>query len=639
MTFQPVYPIRIRVVVVTNDNEPSQPDFSSTAYPNFDGEIMEGLVYTASEVWSQAGITLLYEPNVDVMDVANTRLNQDHLPGDTEGTDGRELTDSDKARQAFAEQYPGRLVVFIREGVAPGYTHYCGANYIAISKADVTDDFTLATQLGYYFGLPATSGNFRNVQELKDHIINAFPDGAPPVAVVRFLDADATDAFGNAFILDTPADPGAAVYQDVYQYTPGDYESFSQKPQSLWVEVTFPSGKQQTFPFVPLVDNIMSNFPHDTEKTYLTPGQIFYVRDKLENGELRSLIVPRWQLLGGHATTTPTVVSWGDQRLDIFASGKDAKVYHIAYDHKVWYPSDQLNAWDNLGRPMKGLISAVAWRPNRLDITVTGPDNNVYHKAYEDGTWFPSVNPDEWDLIGGTTSEAPAVASWGQQRLDIFVRGMDRQLYHKAYDNGTWYPSAGPSSWDLLGGLMIGPPVAVSWGPNRVDVFIQGLDTAVFHRAWDNGAWQAWDFLGSLIIGTPSVVCWAPGRMDITVSGRDGRVYHKAYDNGKWLPSDNPNHWDLLGGHTTDIPATTTWGKGRLDVVIRGTDGCVYHKAYDNGKWLPSDNPDDWTNLGGNTVGAPSIATWGKDHLCVSAVSATDKTIIQKTWNGYYWTP
>jgi hypothetical protein len=66
-----------------------------------------------------------------------------------------------------------------------------------------------------------------------------------------------------------------------------------------------------------------------------------------------------------------------------------------------------------------------------------------------DSSWSPSQT--SWEalgLAGGRFSlvSAPAAALWGANRLDVFAVGEDGQMYHKAWDNGSWSPS-----WDALG--------------------------------------------------------------------------------------------------------------------------------------------------------------------------------------------
>ncbi|MGW5667374.1 hypothetical protein, partial [Micromonospora sp. NPDC003776] len=58
-----------------------------------------------------------------------------------------------------------------------------------------------------------------------------------------------------------------------------------------------------------------------------------------------------------------------------------------------------------------------------------------------------------------------------------FVRGTDNALYHKWYDNG-W------SDWESLGGVLTSAPAAASWGSDRIDVFVGGADEAMWHKWW-----------------------------------------------------------------------------------------------------------------------------------------------------------
>ena len=38
--------------------------------------------------------------------------------------------------------------------------------------------------------------------------------------------------------------------------------------------------------------------------------------------------------------------------------------------------------------------------------------------------------------------------------------------------------------WGSLGGVLTSEPAAVSWGPNRVDTFVMGTDSALWHKWW-----------------------------------------------------------------------------------------------------------------------------------------------------------
>jgi hypothetical protein len=62
----------------------------------------------------------------------------------------------------------------------------------------------------------------------------------------------------------------------------------------------------------------------------------------------------------------------------------------------------------------------------------------------------------------------------------VFVRGTNTHLMHRWYSGGVW------SAWQDLGGeLQAGSsPAAVSWGPDRIDLFVRGLDNELYTRSW-----------------------------------------------------------------------------------------------------------------------------------------------------------
>jgi hypothetical protein len=83
-----------------------------------------------------------------------------------------------------------------------------------------------------------------------------------------------------------------------------------------------------------------------------------------------------------------------------------------------------------------------------------------------------------------------SVVSWAANRLDVFIQGTDNALWHKWFDGQAW------NGWESLGGQLTGPPTAVSWAANRLDVFIQGTDNALWHKWFDGQAWNGWESVG-----------------------------------------------------------------------------------------------------------------------------------------------
>src|ERR1039458_8268143 len=229
--------------------------------------------------------------------------------------------------------------------------------------------------------------------------------------------------------------------------------------------------------------------------------------------------------------------------------------------------------------------------------------------------------PVAWESLGGQ-SPGPTVSavSWGLDRLDLFIRGTaDNSIYHKWFDAGSWQPAM--TTWESLGGNTTGNVTAVSWGAGRLDLFYRGPGNLIYHKYFDSAAWGPsmtdWESLGGVTPGNVTAVSWGAGRLDIFVQGTDSVIYHKWF-NEAWGPS--MADWESLGGSTSGNVTAVSWGAGRLDLFYRGTDNLIYHKYFDSAAWGPS--MTDWESLGGVTPGHGDVSavSWGGGRLDVFVV-------------------
>ena len=157
----------------------------------------------------------------------------------------------------------------------------------------------------------------------------------------------------------------------------------------------------------------------------------------------------------------PTVSSWGEGRLDVFAKNYSDNLIH------TWYENGKWHAWEEFEGRIKGGPCAVSWGNNRIDVFARGYDDTLLHKWFA-GKWY------EWESLGGRLSSGPAAASWDEGRLDIFWRGMDGTLEHLWFWKNWGYIES-------LGGIITSKPSAVSWGPNRIDVFARDSNYSMHH--------------------------------------------------------------------------------------------------------------------------------------------------------------
>ncbi|WP_308700737.1 M43 family zinc metalloprotease [Pseudoduganella rivuli] len=276
----------------------------------------------------------------------------------------------------------------------------------------------------------------------------------------------------------------------------------------------------------------------------------------------------------------------------------------------------------------------VAWGPNRIDVFVLGTDRALYHKWWNGSAWGPSVTG--YENMGGVCTSVPQAVAWGPNRLDVFVTGVDSALYHKWWNGAAWGPSV--TGYENMGGICLGDPRVVSWGPNRLDVFVLGANRALYHKWWNGSAWgpslTGYENMGGICIGQPEIVSWGPNRLDIFVIGADRALYHKWWNGSAWGPS--VTGYERLGGICTSAPRAVAWGPNRLDVFVTGTDGALYHKWWNGSAWGPS--VDGFERMGGICVGEPEVVAWGPNRLDVF-VMGVDSALYHKWWNGSAWGP
>jgi hypothetical protein len=239
----------------------------------------------------------------------------------------------------------------------------------------------------------------------------------------------------------------------------------------------------------------------------------------------------------------------------------------------TWY------AWEDLGGGLKSGPAASSWGDNRIDCFVRGTDDRLHHKFF-DGAWH------DWQSLGGTLTSAPAAVSWGVNRIDCVARAADNSLQHKFFD-GTWH------EWVPLGDVLTSSPAIASWGPNRLDVLARGTDNALYHKIYDGGTWRNWAPVGGALTSSPAAIAWGPNRIICFVRGADNVIYQNIYNGSSWTS------WQSLGKlpgtvQAASAPAVSSWGTNRLDLFVRGTDNAMWHRIWD-GVW------GSWERLGGGT--------------------------------------
>src|ERR1017187_10011692 len=138
-----------------------------------------------------------------------------------------------------------------------------------------------------------------------------------------------------------------------------------------------------------------------------------------------------------------------------------------------------------------------------------------------------------------------------------------------------------------------------------------------------------------LNLGPPAVCSWGGGRIDVFVVGTDGALLHKAWNGAAWLPS--PSGYESLGGGIVGQPCAVAWGSNRLDVFVIGTDGALHHKWWDGVAWGPSIS--GFEGMGGNLIECPVAVSTAPNHLDVFCLRSVDRMLLHKQYDGAAWLP
>lgn len=236
-----------------------------------------------------------------------------------------------------------------------------------------------------------------------------------------------------------------------------------------------------------------------------------------------------------------------------------------------------------------------------------------------------------WASEGGLLTSNIAVARNGDGRLEVFVRGTDSALWHK------WQvaPNDGWSGWASEGGVLTSDPVLAQNSDGRLEIFVRGTDGALWHK-WQvapNDGWSAWASEGGVLTSQIAVGRNSDGRLEVFVRGTDGALWHK------WqvAPNSGWSGWASLGGVITSDPTVAQNADGRLEVFARGTDLAVWHiwQVAPNNGW------SGWASLGGVITSDPTVAQNADGRLEILA-RGTDmalwhiwQTAPSNGWSGW----
>ncbi len=162
------------------------------------------------------------------------------------------------------------------------------------------------------------------------------------------------------------------------------------------------------------------------------------------------------------------------------------------------------------------------------------------------------------------------------------LRGADFTLRGNHTDGTTWF------GWQNHGGDLASPPIAVSWGPDRIDIFAIFKDGALWHRWWDGQIWNEWESLGGNYTGEPAAAASAPGRLDVFVLGtQDRALHHHWFSNDTWSRLPDTQNIVNIGSQQglAESPTVISAVANRLEVFVPTNDRQIRIGKFDGQTW------------------------------------------------------
>jgi hypothetical protein len=340
---------------------------------------------------------------------------------------------------------------------------------------------------------------------------------------------------------------------------------------------------------------------------------------------------------------------------DLTAAGDDA--YHLIYEydgiiHKrqhssgsYWSGAGSFNSYGSgldITTPPGGAMTIVSRADSFVDVFTAADDGYVYTAAVDPdgwGGWWKVLN------LKCNPGDRIAATARGNNRLDIFAVGADGGVYTAAWDvavdDGKWR-----GWWHIRGGYALcgTEPAAVTRDPNKLDVFVVGLDGDVWTAAWDHNQadseWRGWWSLGTCgqAVTSVSAAASSAGRIHVFAVRLDGKIFSNQWD-GEW------SGWNQVGDIIAQPGAKVrpvSRKEGFVDIFVMDDEQHIRTAAWEAGR--DSDNIfRGWWDLGSNFTESTQISAGSDDPdtLMVVGISGNGSTLWWKKWEGSWptdWT-
>ena len=287
-----------------------------------------------------------------------------------------------------------------------------------------------------------------------------------------------------------------------------------------------------------------------------------------------TIATPREQVGSIGVVGVQSAVLGGRGTLDLFSVPPTAATTIVRRTEGPWKPK----TWAQRASGQSAYVSqpvAVSDGTTQHVFVLAGQGEILHYSAAATATG--ATAPESLGLH--TTREAPAVALHPTSgRIDVFVRGMDDQLWQNTLPaGGRW---SGWSKISLPKGPMTSGPAALWSTATKIDVFYRSTGNVPWHYSRASRFTPSFESIGGVLKSAPSVAKWATGGYSVFGIGNDNAVWRRDFTTS-W------GSWASLGGLTGNpsaSPAVASASAGRVDVFIKGLDGAVWQRAWVSGR-------------------------------------------------------
>ena len=204
-----------------------------------------------------------------------------------------------------------------------------------------------------------------------------------------------------------------------------------------------------------------------------------------------------------------------------------------------------------------------------------------------------------------------------------FVRGTNGSLFYTTSTYGAFGPFQ-----ELRAGAASGPAAGTTDG-RRIEVFVEGTDKALWHTSTDVDAagrattWAPWESMGGGLTAAPAVASSAAGNMIVSVRATDGSVFSRVKTAGGW------SGWVAAGGGAISAPSVEVVDASTYRLRVVGTDGVMWTRDISAATGEPT---TPWASTGRATGFAPAVSATNWAHLGVRAVAGSNGPGIRQVW-------